>query len=65
MILRETVLDYKEKVFCINLYFDVEKLVVKIPIIVDGKAIDNEVNSEVRVEKFDLGRYNYLTAYPE
>ncbi len=47
------------------LYFDAEKFVVKIPIIVDGEAIDNEIDSEVRVEKFDLGRYNYLTALSE
>ncbi len=58
-------IDYKEKVFYVNFYFDAEKFVVKIPIIVDGEAFDNEINSEVRVEKFDLGRYNYLTAYSE
>lgn len=53
--------DKQKKVFYDNLYLYKEKLVVKIPIVQKGKS--KKKPKEVKVSKFDLGKYTYLLAY--
>ncbi len=49
------------KKFYYNIYFDAEKIAVKIPL---AKEQHGE-NSPVKVDRFDLTKYNYIMAYPE
>lgn len=53
--------DKQKKVFYDNLYLSKEKLVVKIPIVQKGK--NKKKPKEVKVSKFNLGKYTYLLAY--
>jgi len=53
--------DKYKKVFYDNLYLSKEKLVVKIPIVQKGK--NKKKPKEVKISKFDLGKYTYLLAY--
>ncbi len=53
--------DKYKKVFYDNLYLSQEKLVVKIPIVQKGK--NKKKPKELKISKFDLGKYTYLLAY--
>jgi hypothetical protein len=52
-------LDKKKNIVYDNIYFDKNKLVVKIPLI----AKENSESEDLKVDRFDLARYTYLTAY--
>jgi len=53
--------DKGRKIFYDNIYFAKEKLVVKIPIVQKGK--NKKKPKEIKLCKFDLGKYTYLLAY--
>jgi hypothetical protein len=52
-------LDKKKNIVYDNIYFDKNKLVVKIPLITKEGA----ESEDLKVDRFDLARYTYLTAY--
>ena len=47
----------RKKVFYNNLYLDDYKLVVKMPLVKKEEA------SDIKIKKFDLGKYTYLLTY--
>lgn len=51
--------DKKKNIVYDNMYFDKNKLVVKIPLI----AKEDSESEDLKVDRFDLARYTYLTAY--
>ncbi len=51
-------LDKKNQVIYNNLYLDDLKIVIKMPLVAQ-----EEREFEVKFEKFDLTKYNYLVAY--
>lgn len=52
--------DKKQEVFYNNLYLNDEKIVVKMPIHVNGSGHNG---NRVRLDKFDLKKYTYLISY--
>ena len=52
--------DKYEKIFYNNLYLNEFKIVIKIPCVSIEKECEN---NEIKIEKFDLGKYNYLVSY--
>lgn len=50
--------DKNAEIFYSNLYLDDYKIVVKVPITNNRKA-----KKEVKIDRFDLGKYTYLCAY--
>ncbi len=51
--------DKKRRVFYNNLYIDDFKIVVKMPL----NKNKNVLYRDIKIDKFDLGKYTYLLAY--
>lgn len=52
--------DKYEKIIYNNLYLDDFKIVIKMPCVGVKKKLDQNI---IKIEKFDLGRYDYLFSY--
>lgn len=52
--------DKYEKIIYNNLYLDEFKIVIKMPCVSAKKKVDQNI---IKIEKFDLGKYDYLLSY--
>ena len=52
--------DKYEKIIYNNLYLDDFKIVIKMPCVGVKKKLDQNI---IKIEKFDLGKYDYLLSY--
>lgn len=52
--------DKYEKIIYNNLYLDEFKIVIKMPCVSVKKKVDQNI---IKIEKFDLGKYDYLLSY--
>ena len=55
----------EKKKFYDNFYISDEELVVKIPILsnTQNRNIEKNRDERIKIERFDLSKYTYLTAY--